>query len=105
MTAYIPRGVIPANLLPFTPDWKIDAPAYRQHLRDLAAVEGITAITINGHAAEVHALSADEQCEVLDITLDELGDSLPIISGIYADDSLQGARLARLAQSAGPGAC
>ena len=101
MTAYIPRGVIPANLLPFTPDWKIDAPAYRQHLRDLAAVEGITAITTNGHAAEVHALSAEEQREVLDITLDELGDALPVISGIYADDSLQGARLARLAQSAG----
>ena len=80
MTAYIPRGVIPANLLPFTPDWKIDAPAYRQHLRDLAAVEGIMAITTNGHAAEVHALSADEQREVLDITLDELGDKLPIIS-------------------------
>ena len=101
MTAYIPRGVIPANLLPFTPDWSIDAAAYRQHLRDLAAVEGITAITTNGHAAEVHALSADEQREVLDLTLDELGDSLPIIAGIYADDSLQGARLARLAQGAG----
>ena len=101
MPAYIPCGVIPANLLPFTPDWKIDAPAYRQHLRDLAAVEGITAITTNGHAAEVHALSADEQREVLDITLDELGDALPIISGIYADDSLNAARLARLAESAG----
>ena len=101
MTAYIPRGVIPANLLPFTPDMKIDAPAYRQHLRDLAAVEGITAITTNGHAAEVHALSADEQREVLDITLDELGDDLPVISGIYADDSLNGARLARLAETAG----
>ena len=103
MSGYIPRGVIPANLLPFTPDMKIDAAAYRRHLRDLAAVEGITAITTNGHAAEVHALSADEQREVLEITLDELGDSLPIVSGIYADDSLQGARLARLAQNAGAG--
>ena len=101
MTAYLPHGVIPANLLPFTPDMKIDSPAYRRHLRDLAAVEGITAITTNGHAAEVHALSADEQRQVLEITLDELGDSLPIISGIYADDSLQGARLARMAQNAG----
>jgi 4-hydroxy-tetrahydrodipicolinate synthase len=101
MTAYIPRGVIPANLLPFTPDMAIDAPAYRQHLRDLAAVEGISAITTNGHAAEIHALTPDEQRQVLDLTLDELGDRLPIISGIYADDSLQGARLARQAQAAG----
>ena len=80
---------------------KIDAAAYRRHLRHLAAVDGITAITTNGHAAEVHALSEDEQREVLETTLDELGDGLPVISGIYADDSLRGARLARLAQSAG----
>jgi 4-hydroxy-tetrahydrodipicolinate synthase len=100
-TTYIPRGVIPANLLPFTPDFAIDEAAYRQHLHDLVAIDGITAITTNGHAAEIHALTSAEQRHVLDITLDEVGDCLPIISGIYADDSLHGARLARQAQAAG----
>lgn len=100
-TGYIPQGVIPANLLPFTADLAIDEPAYRQHLRELAAVTGVSAITTNGHAAEVHALTADEQRYALDVALEEVGSRLPIIAGIYADDSLLGGRLARQAQHAG----
>ena len=56
-----PKGVIPACLMPFGSDLEIDEAAYRRHLSDLASVEGITAITVNGHAAEVHALSFEEQ--------------------------------------------
>ena len=52
-----PRGIIPVCLMPFDSDLEIDAAAYRRHLSDLASVEGIDAITVNGHAAEVHALS------------------------------------------------
>ncbi len=36
---FIPRGVIPAVLLPFDSDLQIDEPAYRSHLQDVAAVE------------------------------------------------------------------
>jgi len=79
MTTYIPHGVIPANLLPFTPDMSIDAPAYRRHLRDLAAVDGITAITTNGHAAEVlrrhpvaSVLGIDRDTEALEHASDRL---------------------------------
>ena len=74
---FIPRGVIPAVLLPFDSDLQIDDPAYRSHLRDVAAVDGISALTINAHASEVHALSFDEQKRVLDITLDEVGGRIP----------------------------
>ncbi|MBN9249574.1 MAG: dihydrodipicolinate synthase family protein, partial [Mesorhizobium sp.] len=56
-----PKGVIPAVLMPFDADLAVDERAYRDHLADVASVEGITAITINGHAAEVHALTLDEQ--------------------------------------------
>ena len=45
-------GVIPANLLPFTPDYAIAEAEYRRHLTWLADVPGTTAITVNGHAAE-----------------------------------------------------
>jgi 4-hydroxy-tetrahydrodipicolinate synthase len=100
----MPRGVIPAVLLPFHADFSIDEPAYRRHLRDVVAVRGIAALTVNGHSSEVHACTPDEQREVLRITLDEVGDRLPVIAGIYADGSLEAARLARLAEAGGAAA-
>ena len=99
-----PHGVIPAVLLPFRPDFAIDERAYRKHLRDVAAVEGIAALTVNGHSSEVHACTADEQRAVLRITMDEVGGRLPIVAGIYADGSLEAARLARAAEAGGAAA-
>ena len=98
---FIPGGVIPAVLLPFDSELRIDEKAYRSHLRHLLLVEGLSALTTNAHASECHALSVDEQKEVLDITLDEIGDKLPIICGIYADGSKKAAALARQAEVAG----
>jgi len=60
-----PKGVIPAVLMPFDADLAVDERAYRDHLGDVASVEGIAAITINGHAAEVHALTLDEQHQAI----------------------------------------
>lgn len=96
-----PQGVIPAVLLPFHADFSIDAAAYRRHLRDVGAVEGISALTVNGHSGEVHACTVDEQREVLRLTLDEVGDRLPVIAGVYADGSIEAARIARLAEADG----
>ena len=98
---FIPRGVIPAVILPFDSKLQIDEPAYRHHLRDVIAVDGVTALTINAHSSEAHALSFDEQKRVLDITLGEVGGKVPIVCGVYADSALQGARLARQAEAAG----
>ncbi len=98
---FIPRGVIPAVLLPFDSALAIDEPAYRRHLRDLASIDGISALTVNAHSSEAHALTFDEQRRVLDITLDEVGGKVPVICGVYADSALQGAKLARQAEAAG----
>jgi len=98
---FIPRGVIPAVLLPFDSRLEIDGPAYRSHLRDLIAVEGVTALTVNAHSSECHALSFEEQRRVLDISLEEAGDKVPLICGVYADSAIQGAKLARQAEAAG----
>jgi 4-hydroxy-tetrahydrodipicolinate synthase len=98
---YIPRGVIPACLLPFTRDLEINEMAYRSHLRDLATVNGVTAITTNAHASEIASLTAAEQRRVLEITTDEVGDRVRVIAGIYADGSLQAAELARQAARGG----
>lgn len=98
---YEPRGVIPACLLPFHADFSIDEKSYRKHLGDVAAVRGISAITVNAHSTEVASCTFDEQQRVMDITMDEIGKRVPIIHGVYADGSLEAARIARMAQSRG----
>jgi len=101
---YLPHGVIPAALLPFNEDLSIDAASYRSHLRDLAAVEGISAITVNAHASEVASCSFDEQRTVLEITQDEIGKRVPIVNGVYAEGSLEAVRIAKMAHAGGASA-
>ena len=103
-TAYIPHGVIPAVLLPFENDLSIDEVGFRTHLRDVAATPGISAITINAHSTEVASCSFDEQRRVLDIAQDEIGGRLPIVNGVWADGSLEAARIARIAEEGGASA-
>jgi 4-hydroxy-tetrahydrodipicolinate synthase len=96
-----PKGVIPACLLPFKEDFSIDERGYRKHLQDVVAVDGITAITVNAHASEAASCSPEEQERVLALTLDEVGDRVPVVNGIYADGSHYGATLARMAERGG----
>ncbi len=102
--SYLPHGVIPAALLPFNEDLSIDEASFRSHLRDIAAVEGLSAITINAHASEVASCSFDEQVRVLDITQDEIGKRLPIVNGIYSEGPFEAARLAKMADAGGASA-
>src|SRR6266849_2983190 len=101
---YVPHGVIPAVLLPFDNDLAIDEASFRKHLRDVASVEGLSAITVNAHSTEVGSCSFDEQRRVLDIAQDEIGAKLPLINGIWADSSLEAARIARMAAEGGASA-
>lgn len=101
-----PRGVIPATLLAFNDDFSIDEATTRAHLRDCASVAGVTGITINGHASEVHSCSLDEQRRILDFSLDEIGDQQPVICGAYSGsgNSVEAARAAKAAEAAGASA-
>jgi 4-hydroxy-tetrahydrodipicolinate synthase len=101
---YLPNGVIPAILLPFNDDLSIDERAFRSHIRDVAVTEGISALTINAHSTEVASCSFDEQRRVLDIAQDEIGDRLPLVHGIWADGSLEAARIATMAAAGGASA-
>src|SRR5689334_15939198 len=102
--SYVPHGVIPAVLLPFNDDLSIDEKSFRAHLRDVGATQGISALTINAHSTEVASCSFDEQRRVLEITQDEIGARLPIINGVWADGSLEAARIARMAAEGGASA-
>jgi len=102
--SYIPHGVIPAVLLPFDNDFAIDEASFRKHLRDVAATDGISAITINAHSTEVASCIFEEQRRVLDVAQDEVGDRLPLVNGVWADGSLEAARIARMAAAGGASA-
>jgi 4-hydroxy-tetrahydrodipicolinate synthase len=99
--SYLPNGVIPAILLPFNDDLSIDERTFRGHIRDVGATDGISALTINAHSTEVVSCTFDEQRRVLDIAQDEIGDKLPLVHGIWADGSLEAARIARMAAAGG----
>jgi 4-hydroxy-tetrahydrodipicolinate synthase len=91
-------------LLPFHEDLSIDEPSFRAHLSDVAAVEGLSAITINAHSTEVASCTFDEQKRVLAIAKNEIGGRLPIVHGVYAEGSLEAARIAKMAAEGGAAA-
>jgi 4-hydroxy-tetrahydrodipicolinate synthase len=102
--SYTPHGVIPAVLLPFNDDFSIDEKSFRAHLRDVTGAAGISAITINAHSTEVASCTFDEQKRVLEIAQDEVGARVPIVNGVWADGSLEAARIARMAEAGGASA-
>ena len=101
---FVPQGVIPAVLLPFHEDLSIDEASFRAHLRDVAGVKGLSAITVNAHSTEVASCTSDEQRRVMEVAGEEVGSLLPIIHGVWADGSLEAARIARQAQRGGASA-
>jgi 4-hydroxy-tetrahydrodipicolinate synthase len=95
------HGIIPANLLPFQADFSIDEPEYRRHLSWLAGVAGVTAITCNGHAAEVSSLTREERQRALAIAGEEVGDRVQLIAGVFAEGTLEAVTLAKDAKAGG----
>ncbi len=101
---FIPAGVIPACILPFDQNLEIDEENFRSHLRELASVDGVAALTINAHSSEVATCSFDEQERLMNIAADELSGALPILHGVYADGGLNAARIAAMAERGGASA-
>jgi 4-hydroxy-tetrahydrodipicolinate synthase len=99
-----PSGVIPATLLAFHNDFSIDEAETRRHLTYVAETRGITAITVNGHASEVHACTFEEQQRILALSAAAVGDRVPLVNGVYADGSLEAARIGRMAEKEGASA-
>ena len=103
-TNFVAKGVIPATLIAFDQDYAIDQKNSIKHLRDVAATDRLSAITVNGHASEIHACSFAEQQELLALSLAEVGDRLPLVSGVYADGTHAAVDVARMAAAEGASA-
>ena len=95
------RGVIPANLMAFDSGLEIDEENYRRHLRYLVDTPGVTGITTNAHASEVATLTFEEQQRVLEMTLDEVNGTVPVVCGVYQDGTSKAARIAEVRRTAG----
>jgi len=98
------EGVIPATLLAFDIDYKIDEKTSRKHIKDCSLTNGISAITVNGHSSEVHACDFEEQKRILNFSLDEVGNNVPVINGVYADGSIEAAKIAKMSEVNGASA-
>ena len=98
------EGVIPATLIAFNEDFQIDEKASREHIRECALTPRISAVTVNGHSSEIHACSFDEQKKILNFSLDEIGDIVPVINGVYADGSIEAAKIAKMSDTNGASA-
>lgn len=98
---HIPQGVIPAALMPFNADLSIDQGSLRKHIRDIADTKGISSICVNGISQELVALSQDERDLSMQIMMDEVGDEVPLMHGVFADSGSEAAAIARRAEQAG----
>lgn len=96
------HGVIPANILPFDVHGDIDEEGYRHHLRSLLAVDGVTGLTCNGHAAEVSSLTEAERHRALRIAVETAEGRVPVVTGVFAAAEEEAIAFAR--EAAGLGA-
>jgi 4-hydroxy-tetrahydrodipicolinate synthase len=94
-------GVIPANLLPFDSDLKIDENNYRWHIRYLIDTKGVAGLTTNAHASEIATLTLEEQQRSLNITLDEVAGKVPVVCGVYEDGTNKATKIAKMAEREG----
>ncbi len=101
---FVAEGVIPATLVAFDDDFEINVAESRRHLRHVANVGGLSAITVNGHASEIHAFTLAEQQSLLAESLNEVGNELPLVNGVYADGSAAAVEVARMAAREGASA-
>ena len=98
------EGVIPATLLAFDKDFQINEKASRKHIKECALTDGISAVTVNGHSSEIHACNFEEQKRILSFSLEEVGDFIPVINGVYADGSIEAAKIAKMSDITGASA-
>jgi len=94
-------GVFAATLCPFSEDESINEKGLRKYVRNVARVEGIEGVVVNGHTGEVMSLLPRERSLVTRVVVDEVGDEVKVISGVSAEGSAEAIEHARAARNAG----
>ena len=93
-------GVIPAAFLPVTEKQNIHEDGLATHLTELAGVEGVDGLLVNGHAGERYALTASERERVVDIATNVVSE-VPVYAGVEGATTGDVIKDVRRAENAG----
>jgi 4-hydroxy-tetrahydrodipicolinate synthase len=100
---FVPRGVMPALVTPFTADEAVDEAGLRALVRHvLPHVNGMVPC---GTTGEFVYLTPDEQRQIIEIVVDEVAGRVPVVAGTGAASTRLAVQLAQQAQKAGASAC
>lgn len=84
------NGVYAATPCPLDNDGRhLDEASLEQYLREIASVDGICGLLINGHAGENVALSRSDKRRVVEIAKAVCGDHLILVAGVNSEDSFE----------------
>ena len=105
MTAVNPfHGIHAATVAPMRPDYSLDEQRLAAHVAHVSRVPGIRGLLINGHAGENFHLTRDEAKRVVEIVRAAVPEDCWITAGVNAESSLEAARIATDAETAGANA-
>ncbi|MBX3500862.1 MAG: dihydrodipicolinate synthase family protein [Alphaproteobacteria bacterium] len=93
-------GIIPPLVTPFTADGDIDEKLLRGQARFMLA-KGVHGVCMGGSTGEGHTLTRDELKRTVEITLEEIGDKIPVVAGIIVNSTRQALLSAKDMQSLG----
>ncbi len=87
-------GIIPPLVTPFTADGEIDEVKLRGQARFMLA-KGVDGVCVGGSTGEGHTLSRDELVRAVTVTLEEVGDRMPVVAGVIVDSTRQAVQTVR----------
>jgi 4-hydroxy-tetrahydrodipicolinate synthase len=94
-------GVFPDVFLPFQEDQSLDEAGFRQLIRWIISHDGIQGIVVNGHTIDSMTLSLEERVHVVRIAAEEVQHRIPVISGLYVEETYEAIEQAQAIEKAG----
>jgi 4-hydroxy-tetrahydrodipicolinate synthase len=95
------RGVFAVTCTPFDGKGDVDELALRKHIRYLIDTCGVHSIISNGSTGEFAFMTEAERTRVMEITLDEVNQKVPVIIGAAACSTRETIQNAQRAKDAG----
>lgn len=94
------KGVIPAVLSVFDKDENLDEQGTREFIRHLLSYD-IGGLYVTGSTGETFLMTSEERMRQLEITMEEVGDKVPVVVHVGAMSTRETIRLAKHAESLG----
>jgi 4-hydroxy-tetrahydrodipicolinate synthase len=88
-------------MCPFLEDERIDQAGLRAYLAELADVDGVTGLVVNGHTGEIGSLLDEERAAATAAAREAVGGKVKVVSGVMAEGSAGAVAQARAARQAG----